>query len=200
MSSIARITTTTILDQLLDPSDEQAWAELDGRFRPILFAFTRRMGLSDSDAEDVTQEALTRFVKAYRKGQYDRTRGRLSSWLIAIAHNCVHDLRQSTNRRVAWRGESAMGELGRAEDLEAVWEEESRRVLLDRAMKELKCSSNFEEKTITAFELLARGDRTPSDVATETGMHIDSVYAAKNRCLTMLRKIVERLNAEYELA
>lgn len=198
--SLARITTTTILDQLLDPADEQAWVELDARFRPILFAFTRRMGLADSDAEDVTQEALTRFVKAYRKGQYDRTRGRLSSWLIAIAHNCVHDLRQSTNRRIEWRGESVIGELGRQEDLEAIWEEESRRVLLAKAMHELKSSSNFEEKTIAAFELLARGDRTPTEVANETGMNIDSVYAAKNRCLTTLRKIVERLNNEYELA
>lgn len=185
---------------LLDPSDEQAWHELDARFRPILFAFTRRMGLSEADAEDVTQETLVRFVKAYRKGQYDRTRGRLSSWLIAIAQNCVFDLRQSSQRRIDWRGDSLIGELAKSNSVEAVWEEECRRVLLEKAMLELRTSSRMEEKTMAAFEMLAMGQQTPAQVAEKVGLNIDSVYAAKNRCLTLLRGIVDRLNAEYELA
>jgi RNA polymerase sigma-70 factor (ECF subfamily) len=195
-----RLTTTALLLNLLDPSDEQAWHELDARFRPILFAFTRRMGLSEADAEDVTQESLVRFVKAYRKGQYDRTRGRLSSWLISIAQNCVFDLRQSSQRRIDWRGDSLIGELEKSNSVEAIWEEECRRVLLEKAMLELRTTSKMEEKTMAAFEMLAMGQQTPAQVAEKVGVSIDSVYAAKNRCLTLLRRIVDRLNAEYELA
>ena len=34
----------------------------------------------------------------------------------------------------------------------------------------------------------------------EMGMSVDSVYAAKNRCLTQLREILARLNEVYEVA
>jgi|SRR5688572_7378978 len=197
---VNRPTTTALLCGLLDPSAEQSWLEFDARFRPIVRGFAMKLGLSEADADDVTQEALTRFVKFYRQGKYDRTRGRLSSWLIAIAQNCIVDLRQRRAARKEQRGASAIGDLSETNALEALWDEESRRVILEHAMRELKETTRLDPRTIAAFEMLAFDQRTPADVASETGLSLDSVYAAKNRCLTQLREILARLNQVYEVA
>jgi len=192
-------TTTALLEGLLDPASERTWSEFDARFRPILRAFSIRLGLSESDAEDVTQEALTRFVRFYRAGKYDRTRGRLSSWLVSITQNCVFDLQASRNARLERRGESAIGELSESSELTSIWNEECRRVLLERAMGELRKSTRLEPQTIRAFEMLAFEQREAAGVAAELELSLDSVYAAKNRCLTQLREIIARFNEAYEL-
>src|SRR5688572_3182332 len=128
-------TTTALLCGLLDPAAEHSWLEFDARFRPIVRGFAMKLGLSEPDADDATQETLTRFVKYYRQGKYDRARGRLSSWLIAIAQNCVADLRERSAVRKEHRGESAIADLSETNALEALWAEESRRVILANAMR-----------------------------------------------------------------
>jgi len=193
-------TTTALLHGLLDPDGEQHWLELDARFRPILRGFAMKLGLCEADADDVTQEALARFVKHYREGKYDRSRGRLSSWLIAIAQNCARDLHRSRAGKRELRGESAIVDLPDNDALETLWDHECRRVLLDHALRELRDCTRLEQRTIGAFERLALQQRQPAEIAEELGMSLDSVYAAKNRCLSQLREILARLNEVYEVA
>jgi RNA polymerase sigma-70 factor (ECF subfamily) len=197
---VASKTTTSLLEGLHDPAAQEVWAELDARFRPILRGFAFRMGLSEVDADDVTQETLTRFIKAYRLGKYDRERGRLSSWIIAIAQNCIHDLRQSRADRLERRGESAFPDVLESNQLESIWDEECRRVFLEHAMRELREETRTDPRTIRAFEMLAFEKREAADVATELGMSIDSVYVAKNRRLNRLREITGRLREIYEIS
>ena len=77
-------TTTVLLDGLYDPANSVVWRQFDQRYRPIIIGFARRLGLTDDDAADIAQETLVRFVKEYRAGKYDRTRGRLRTWIIAM--------------------------------------------------------------------------------------------------------------------
>jgi RNA polymerase sigma-70 factor (ECF subfamily) len=195
----ARTTTTALLQGLLDPQG-RSWVEFDERFRPILRGFAMKLGLNNADADDVTQEALARFVKYYRQGKYDRTRGRLSSWLISITQNCITDLRKAKAGRFERRGESAIVNLPDTPALSVLWEDECRRVLFDRALAEMRETSRLDEKTIRAFELVSLEQRSASEAAAEAGISIDSVYAAKHRCLTLLREILARLNEIYEIA
>jgi RNA polymerase sigma-70 factor (ECF subfamily) len=194
-----RTTTTALLDGLLDPSAQQVWQQFDGRFRPILRGFAMKLGLSYADAEDITQEALARFVKAYRAGKYDRSRGKLSSWLVAIAQRCIFDLKHSRAGRLERRGESAIISLSDTNALDVVWDEECRRVVLEKALAELRGATKLDEKTIRAFELVALEQKTAQEAARITGLSVDSVYAAKHRCLSQLREILARLNEIYEL-
>lgn len=193
-------TTTSLLEGLRDPAAQEAWAELDNRFRPILRGFALQMGLGEIDADDVTQETLARFLKAYRQGKYDRERGRLSSWMIAIAQNCIRDLRQSRADRHEGRGESAFVDISETNQLENIWEEECRRVFLEHAMRELREETRTDPRTLRAFEMLAFEKREPAEVGVELSMSIDSVYTAKNRCLNRLREITGRLKDVYELS
>jgi len=115
-------TTTGLLAGLHEPGNHTAWTEFDRRYRPILVGFLRRMGLNDTDAADVAQETLARFVQDYRQRKYDREQGRLRSWLIGIARCRLADMRRAAGRRREWRGESAMEALPDDVDVDSAWE------------------------------------------------------------------------------
>jgi RNA polymerase sigma-70 factor (ECF subfamily) len=69
--------------------DDDAVRALYARFgRPVYTLGIRLLGSNES-AEELTQDV---FVTAWRKAsRFDATRGRLSTWLMAIAHNMAID-------------------------------------------------------------------------------------------------------------
>ena len=71
-----RWVTTTILLENLRNAEEAAWEQFVNRFRVPIMRFARDLGLAADEAEDVAQETLMDFVRAYRGGQYDREKGR----------------------------------------------------------------------------------------------------------------------------
>jgi RNA polymerase sigma-70 factor (ECF subfamily) len=69
--------------------DEEAIREVYARFgRPVYTLGLRLLGSAEA-AEELTQDV---FLTAWRKaGRFDAARGRLSTWLMAIAHNLAVD-------------------------------------------------------------------------------------------------------------
>src|SRR5438067_220203 len=104
-------TTTQLLESLRDPNNDGLWQLFDERYRPVLMAFARRRGLSEEDAAEVAQETLTQCMSDYRAGRYERSKGRLSSWIIGIARNRVVDQGRARQRARVERGESGMADI-----------------------------------------------------------------------------------------
>ena len=77
-----------LMQQLL-AGDDRAIRNLYGRFgRPVYTLGLRLLG-SNEAAEELTQDV---FLAAWRKAsRFDAARGRLSTWLMAIAHNLAID-------------------------------------------------------------------------------------------------------------
>ncbi len=192
-------TTTALLEGLLESHNDELWAEFDLRYRPVLLGLARRFGLTLADAEDVAQEALVRFVRHYRAGKYDRQRGRLRSWLVGIARNCILDALRARTARRERRGQSAIVELPGSDELEQLWDEQCRQAIVRRALRELREQTRSDPRTVEAFERVVFGQQKPAEVAEQLGMSLDSVYAAKSRCTKHLRTIVAQLNEAYEL-
>ncbi|RJP41702.1 MAG: RNA polymerase sigma factor [Phycisphaerales bacterium] len=193
-------TTSQLLEALHDRQNQDAWRECDARYRPIIVAFARKLGLDEADAADVAQETMTQFLSAYQAGQYDRTRGRLRSWIIAIAKFRIADLKRSQARRRQVRGESAFEEAPPDDAaLGAIWEEEVRQAVVRRSLEELRERSRMDPKTVRAFEMVALEQRSAAEVAAELGMTVNDVYVAKNRAIERLRKIRDVLGAAYEI-
>ena len=82
------VTTTLLLDRLGD-GDDAAWAQLSESFRPPVTRFVRKLGVPADACDDVTQDALLTFLDAFRRGRYDRDKGRLGAWLFGIAAQAV---------------------------------------------------------------------------------------------------------------
>jgi RNA polymerase sigma-70 factor (ECF subfamily) len=77
------------LMQRLIAGDEDALRALYGRFGSPVYTLGLRMLGSFQEAEELTQDV---FVAAWRKGaHFDASRGRLSTWLMAIGHNLAID-------------------------------------------------------------------------------------------------------------
>ncbi len=69
--------------------DDRALRALYARFGSPLYTLGLRMLGSFQEAEELTQDV---FVAAWRKGdRFDASRGRLSTWLMAIGHNMAID-------------------------------------------------------------------------------------------------------------
>jgi RNA polymerase sigma-70 factor (ECF subfamily) len=195
-------TTTKLLDALRDHGNEPAWAQIDSRYRPVIAGLARRLGLGESDADDVAQQSLTEFVVAYRQGRYDRTKGRLSSWILGIAHHTTLRLLRTGRRgRGAAGGEADPGSLSQVADesaLRSIWTDERDRAILDRALAIIRDESALDDRTLQAFELVAlRGVPAP-EAAAQSGMTVDQVYVAKSRVTKRLRGLVEELTTAFE--
>ncbi|MCG8406340.1 MAG: RNA polymerase sigma factor [Phycisphaerales bacterium] len=192
-------TTTALLAGLFDPDNHAVWEEFHSRYRPIILAVARRLGLSEQDAADVAQETLVKFLQEYRAGKYDRDRGRLRTWIVSIAKFRVADLYRAKARQRERRGESAFEELPEEDHLNKMWDEECRHEILRRGFQELRESTKLDDRTIEVFKRLSIDQRKPADVAEEQSMSLDAVYKAKRRCLEQLRVILQRLNDAYEI-
>jgi len=200
MANLRRTTTTTaLLDALFNSEDEAIWTEFDGRYRPIITGFAMRLGLAPSDAADVAQETLLQFLRDYRCGKYDRSRGRLGAWVIGIARHRVYDLKRAQVRRRERRGESAIVELPDEGRMTRIWDEECRQAILKEALAKLRATTRTDPKTIDAFVRHVIDRQPPETVARELGMSVQAIYLAKHRCLARLRSIVEELEGAYEV-
>ena len=197
---LSNTTTSVLLCALTDPSDSRSWQEFDARYRPLLIAFARRLGLDEDEALDAAQETLTRFLTAFREGKFDREKGRLQSWINGIARNCVREMRDRRERRREHRGLSALADWPDDQRLTHIWDEECQRTLLRRALNELRDGCGMEERTIRTFELLALEEKSPADIAKMLGITRNEVYIAKHRCLSRLRDILDALRQAYEFS
>jgi RNA polymerase sigma-70 factor (ECF subfamily) len=196
--TLTNSTTTALLDGLHDHANAAAWEEFDARYRPIILAYARRLGLSADEAADVAQETLFHFIREYREGKYDRTRGRLRSWIVGIVKYRVADRYRVRAMRKEKRGESAIVNLPDEGELSAIWESERRAELLRRAMKELRETTRTSDRSFQAFEEFAMKGRPAADVAAEMGMTAQDIYVVKNRMADRLREILTRLEVLYD--
>jgi RNA polymerase sigma-70 factor (ECF subfamily) len=192
------ITTTLLLDQLKEDGNQSAWRQFDERFRGVVLGAARKIGLDESDAADVAQETMVQSLRDYKAGRYDRSRGRLSSWIIAIAHHRITDVLRKKERGAQQIGDTTLQELPAMEEVSHAWTEALRDDVFRRAWEAVAAESKITPANLRAFELAVIRGVPPEAVASECGMSVDQVYVAKNRVSTKLREIVERLTLAYE--
>lgn len=132
-------TSSTLLESLKDAGNDAVWRQFDARYRPLVAAVARRMGLGDEDAAEVAQQTLAEFARAYRAGKYERGKGRLSAWIIGIARYRATDILRAQAARREQRGESGIIDRpAKPEHLTQVWEAERRRAILQEALLTLR--------------------------------------------------------------
>ncbi|MBL9002173.1 MAG: RNA polymerase sigma factor [Phycisphaerae bacterium] len=189
-------TTTLLLDSLRSSGDSVAWEWFYTRYRPVIEGVARRLGLSRETAEDVAQQTMADFAAAYRAGKYERGRGRLRSFLIAIAHHRAVDAmraRRPREHQMASRIDAAD-----EKTLTSAWDAERLRVISARAMEELRESPRSSGENIDAFEMIIMRGLSYEEVSVATGIPVDNLYVVKNRLTPRLREIIQRMTEEYD--
>lgn len=190
------ITTTLMLDALKDPANDLVWSKFDQRYRPIIEAVAKRMGLRADEAADCAQQTMTDFAFAYQAGKYSRGRGRVRSFLLSIArHRAVDILRVRRNLR----GESAVEYMPDERTVDSFWTNERRRAIALQAIQRLRDESRLSEGNLNAFELLVVHGKSPEEVAVACGITPSQVYTVKNRVAPRLKEIIEDITKAYDV-
>lgn len=191
MHEMDTITSSTLLEGIRDPANGTAWKRFHDRYRPVVICFARKLGLSDTDAQDVAQDTMLAFIEAYRDGRYDPDNGRLRSFLFGIAHHKVIDAQRKRQREVVVADQTdASAFLLRIQDPHSateVWEKEWRHRVLLACLREVR--KEVKKENYRAFVLYALRGIEPAEVARELGIDEDAVYTAKHRITKMICKI-----------
>ena len=190
------VTTSTIIHDLRDLSNETAWQSFVERFHGPVVRFVAGLGFSAEDAQDVGQESLAAFAEGLRSGRYDRQRGKLRAWLFGIAYKQALRQRQATARRerLIDRGEAAErvvaempDEKSAGEQWNTLWE----RFLVQECFRQIR--KEFQPANVRAFELIVREGHSAKEAAEAVGTTTRAVYNAKHRILTRMRELRAQL-------
>ena len=194
-------TTTTLLEGLSASGSSPAWNRLVYQFRSPLVDLGRHMGLPLCEAEDAAQETLTAFTLAYRRGRYDRSKGRLSRWLFGIGVRQIRHVRQELAKRaephVLRGGETRWACLpdksasSPANAIEEAWELAMLRACEQRVGREVQPS------VFQAFAMVVHDGHSPTEVADRLGVPVKWVYNAKHRVLRRIRTVRAKLEVGF---
>ncbi len=195
-------TQTRLLEQVRDSKDHRAWATFHRIYAPLITSFLRRMGVTDTDCEDATQEILMVSHDALCAGKYDRTKGGFRAWLYGVARNkalVAHRKRRRPSRAQSVQSDSGVDLLSNLEDRgdesdRRIWEQEWRYAMLAEAMRHARAI--LSEKVFDAFLRHAVQRRPVEEVASELGITTSSVYVYKQRALGAIKEWVAHYEAE----
>lgn len=201
MSTEAFITTTLLLERLKDSRDTRAWEMFDQRFRGVILSTAIKLGLAEADAADAAQETILQALRDYQAGKYDRSKGRLSTWIVSIAHHRIVDaLRKRRRDRDLSAGSHGGGRIDEdpsTGDVAAVFDQALERRIFEQAWEKIQAESKLARETLLAFELTALRQVPAAQVASRCGLSVEQVYVAKNRVSKRLQEMVEELSRAF---
>jgi RNA polymerase sigma-70 factor (ECF subfamily) len=173
--------------------DRSAVEELYDRFRRPAFALARRILADDTLAEDVLQEV---FLSVWRDpGAFDRGRGSVASWLLAVVHHKAVD---AVRREESQRRRQAMAEdeatLDAPTATRDVEDEAWSRVVAEKVRGALGVLSPPQREALT---LAYFGGYTQREVAALTGAPLGTV---KTRMLSGMRRLKQELGGSADIS
>lgn len=195
------VTSTSLLDGLLDPQNDRVWTEFFDRYGPIVRGFARKLLLREHEADDAVQETMVTFVTKYREGQYDRRQGRLRTWLCGLAFNKIrHILHRRLQRECrATReddGSPALESIPDEDHTAELWEAEWRNAVIRRCLDQVR--DETDPIRLRAFELYALQGWSADNVAEELGISRNMVYLSKSRVLGRIAKLHDQIDRAWQ--
>ncbi len=194
----------TLLERLRSPGDQEAWLRFVTLYTPLLVHWTRRIGVSKQDAEDLIQDIFVLLLRKLPEFRY-KNGGSFRSWLRVVALNKLRERHRQCQHGESNRVASAVVNLGTAvEELPAPDESagfedaEYRKVLVCRGLELIR--PEFNETTWLAFHEHVEGGRGAAEVAAQLNLRVGTVYAAKSRVLHRLRQELDGLIDEGDKA
>jgi RNA polymerase sigma factor (sigma-70 family) len=204
-------TRSSLVKRLRNWEDHGGWQDFFDTYWKLIYAVAIKAGLSDVEAQDVVQETVVAVAKQMRAGGYDRAKSSFKNWLCLITRRRIIDhFRKRTDpkmravpRTSAGGSTTGTDALARLADpaslaLEAVWEEEWRKNLVDAAIERVK--QQVAPKQFQIFDLSILRDLPMGDVTKILKVNAAQIYLARHRVGVLIKKEVKRLEAQAEKA
>lgn len=180
-------TRASLLLLVRNADDTDAWRQFDGIYRPMLYRFGRASGLSDADAEDVTQHCMSAIHRHIRGFDYDPSKGRFKGWLRTMVNNRIRNLVRGRREQAA---ESQ--DFKRPQQREQTPDELFDRIWMDEHLKQCMklVREEVEPQTFQAFQRYVLDEQPVEQVCRELHLTANQVYKAKWR---MTQKLTTRM-------
>ena len=177
-------TPASLLERLREPFDPEAWSRFVSLYTPLIYSWARRARLQEQDALDLVQEVFVTLLRVLPTFSYDREQS-FRGWLRTVTMNTWRNVDKRPANRVLMEAGN-VNLLPGPDELEAAWDAEYRQHLVARALSVMRV--DFQETTWKAsWEVVVSG-RPAAEVATELGLTVGAVYAAKVRVMNRLRE------------
>ncbi|MEM8945602.1 MAG: sigma-70 family RNA polymerase sigma factor [Planctomycetota bacterium] len=192
-------TKNSLIFRIRDSSDRDAWSHFVDIYGPLVYRYGRRRGLQDADAADLSQTVLTEVSHCIDRFDYDPALGRFRNWLMVIARYKLSALTRDRSKQIGTSAALTHDRLDQqpaADEFSTLWEAEYQNYLFRWAANLVR--DEIEERTWQAFWRTAVENKTSSDVATELGMRVGTVYAAKCRVILRIRQKIAEVDDTVE--
>lgn len=191
-------TRNSLLIQVRDSADSDAWEQFVAIYRPAVYRLARRNGLQDADAEDLAQRVLVSVSQAIGSWEKDEMRGTFRAWLLRVARNATINVLTRRPRDSAKGGTSVLTQLDNqqatCDEISELIEDEHRRAAFRWAAEEVR--SEFRESSWLSFQLTVIDQLSVDEAADELGKSTGAVYAARSRIMRRLKQKVQEFGAE----
>ena len=199
-------TRSSLVNRLHNWEDHGGWQDFFDRYWKLIYAVAVKAGLTDAEAQDVVQETVVAVAKQMREGGYDRDKSSFKNWLCLITRRRIVDhFRRRT--KVIRQPLGYSDDTDRTDtaarvpdpaslELDAVWDEEWRKNLVDAAIERAK--GQIAPKQFQIFDLLVLKDLPVREVTKLLKVNAAQVYLARHRVSALVKKEVARLEALAE--
>jgi RNA polymerase sigma-70 factor (ECF subfamily) len=173
--------------------DPEAWKRLVHLYTPLVYAWCRRSGLQEADAQEVGQEVFTAVAQGIGRFRRESQGDTFTGWLRVITRNKLHDFRRSLHPTVVAGGIDRLAAApAPAEDVDLL--ESDAAALRQRCIEAIKCA--FSPAHWDAFWRLTVEGQTAQEAGAALGLSENAVYLAKSRILRRFREEFAELFTE----
>ena len=197
-------TRASLVSRLKDLGDQESWRDFFITYRKLIFSVAKKAGLTEEEAQDVVQETVVSVAKTMPGFKYDPAVCSFKTWLQHLTRKRIVDQlrkrppegfvkkarpeetpRTSTADRVPDPAGSR---------LDALWNEEWQKSLLEAAMKKVKEQVNPRHYQL--FHLYVIKQLPILEVARSLRVSVGQVYLAKHRVSALIKKEIKSLEAK----
>ena len=197
-------TRATLIQRLKNWQDQSSWQDFFDTYWKLIYGVALKGGLTAVEAQDVVQETMISVAKHMPTFKYDPAIGSFKTWLLNMTRWRITD--QLRKRGPFDNSHSAADDPDNgtrtvdkvidpnSRDLDALWDAEWEKNLLEAAMAKVK--RRLEPQKYQIFDLYVNKGFAPEKVAATFGISVDQVYLAKHRTTEMIKEEVKKLESK----
>src|SRR6266436_8176526 len=194
----------SLLIRIRDVDDGESWQKFFDTYWKLIYGVAIKAGLGDAEAQDVVQETIIAVARNIGEFKYDPRVCSFKSWLLQVTRSRISNQFRNQKRHPAGQARtsdaaSGTGLLERIPDpagshLEAIWDKEWEKNLMDAAIHRVKGRVEVEQFQLFDFYVLKKWPALK--VARTFDVNVGQVYLAKHRVAKLIKKEIKELEAK----
>jgi len=196
-------TRASLLGRLRNWNDSDSWEEFTETYSRLIRGVAIKSGLTETEARDVEQETLLCVAKTIHEFESNPNRGTFKSWLLNLTRWRIADQFRKRERGVPTvsseatsTGTATIERLPGADNVEATWDAEWQKNILDTALA--RVGRRVKPKHLQIFDLYALRRWPAGKVARELGVSRVQVYLVHHRLTKQVKSEIEYLSRRHE--